>query len=518
MEQPPTYGDLNTPALHGQLKLSLAQAIEMGLENNLDIQVERYEPLITAEQEDIAWGVYDPEWFGNVNHGQDESWVTSGLDATTGDPVQNVTTTRGDTGIRGTIPLLGITYETSLNTGRGETNLTFQSLVPQYQSNFSFEARVPLLRNLVWNREWTTVKSSRILVEASDERFRTAVMDTVQIIADGYWNLIAAGDQVNVAPKRLETAQALLDQTKTQYEVGVVSKVEVVEAEAGVADREFNLIVVENRYQTSQDQLIDLVLGPHLSADSTLAFEPTDRPDDYTKYEIDPELAVNRAFENRPELSVINREIEEGEIQVKFAKNQRLPQVDFVGSYGYGGVSGQQATNPTPPPTPPTANPNLVGDWGHSYNDFFSGSGPNSYTVGAAVSIPLGNTSARHRVSQSELELRRSKTRKKRLEQNIILEVREAVRDLHSAQQGIEAAERRAAAAGEQLRAEEIKLEYGESTPFDVLLRERDFVEAESSEIAAFQTYRTSATALDRAQGTILRNHNVAIDQARSLR
>jgi outer membrane protein TolC len=138
--------------------------------------------------------------------------------------------------------------------------------------------------------------------------------------------------------------------------------------------------------------------------------------------------------------------------------------------------------------------------------------------VGATVSIPIGNTAARHRVSQSELELRRSQTRKRRLEQDIILEVRKAVRDLHSSQEGIEAAERRSAAAREQLRAAQIKLEYGESTPFDVLLKERDYVEAESSEILAFQTYRTSSTALDRAQGTILRSHNVSIDQVQSLR
>jgi outer membrane protein TolC len=121
-------------------------------------------------------------------------------------------------------------------------------------------------------------------------------------------------------------------------------------------------------------------------------------------------------------------------------------------------------------------------------------------------------------VSQAELELRRALTRRRRLEQSIILEVRKAVRDLKSAQEGIEAAERRTVAAGEQLRAEEIRLEYGESTPFDVLLRDRDLVDAESQEIVAFQTYRTSATGLDRAQGTILRSHNIAIDQVRQLR
>jgi len=514
-EPPPNmrHSPLNVPALHGTLNLSLENAIEMGLENNLDIQVERYAPFIAAQVEREAWGAYDPDWFGNFSYGKDKSFVTSQLSAS-GGAINELETTRGDTGFRGMIPWLGATYETKLDTGEGETNLTFQSLSPQYQSIVSIEGRVPLLKNLIWNEPWTRVKTTRVGAEASNESFRTEVMDTVQRIADGYWNLIAAHDQVRVAEKSLETAVALLSQTKTQHEVGVVSKVEVVEAEAGVAAREFDLIVAENRYRNAQDLLFDLVLGPHLAADSTLEIEPTDRPEDYVKYEIDAELATERAFESRPELVVANKEIERSEINLKFAKNQRLPQVDFVGSYNYAGVSGQDS----PVAGTPSPNPDLVGDYGHSYNNFFSSSGPNTFTVGAAVSFPIGNTAARSRASQAQIELRRSLTRKRRLEQSIILEVRKAVRDLKSAQEGIEAAERRTVAASEQLRAEEIRLEYGESTPFDVLLRDRDRVDAESQEIVAFQTYRTSATGLDRAQGTILRSHNIEIDQVRQLR
>ena len=74
------------------------------------------------------------------------------------------------------------------------------------------------------------------------------------------------------------------------------------------------------------------------------------------------------------------------------------------------------------------------------------------------------------------------------------------------------------AAAAEQLRAEEIRLEYGESTPFDVLLRERDRAEAEGQKVNAYLGYRTSLTALDRQQGTILRNQNIAIDDVLTLR
>jgi outer membrane protein TolC len=132
--------------------------------------------------------------------------------------------------------------------------------------------------------------------------------------------------------------------------------------------------------------------------------------------------------------------------------------------------------------------------------------------------VPLPNTSARHAVSKTELELRRARTQKKRLEQTIILEVRKAARNLEASQEAIDAARDAERAAQEQLRAERIRLEYGESTPFDVLQREEDLVDRENELIGAFQAYRTSVTALDRAQGTILRNRNIKIAEVSTLR
>jgi outer membrane protein TolC len=336
-------------------------------------------------------------------------------------------------------------------------------------------------------------------------------MDTVQEVEDAYWNLIATSEQKRVARKSLETAKALLDQTETQYEVGVVSKVEVVEAEAGVADRDFNLIVADNRYRTAQDRLINLVLGSGLTADSTLRIEPTDPPKDYVTYHVDAEQATRRAFEQRPELKAADDAIERQKLELKFAKNERLPSLDLQFSYGNRGLAGKQ--------NPDQANPSgrQEGNFGNTLDGFLTGSAKDQIVARALLTIPIPNTAARSKVSQSEIALRRTTVEKRRLEQEIILEVRKAVRDLESSQEGIEAAQRASEASAEQLRAERIRLEYGESTPFDVLLREEDFVEAESREIDAIRAYRISVTGLGRAQGSILANRNIAIDEISAL-
>jgi outer membrane protein TolC len=512
------------PMLHGKLELGLAEAIGMGLENNLDVQVARYDPILAQQDALGSWGAFDPTLFADAGYLDRNEPNANVIFGTT----LNIDTGwDGEGGFRGILPLLGTEYNVSMLGSSRQTNSRISALSPEYRSSLSLGITQPLLKDLIWSQPWTQVKTTELVYRASQEGFRTTIMDTVQNIEAAYWNLIAAEERVRVAKKSLETARALLDQTKTQFEVGVVSKVAVVQAEAGVAQRDFDLIVATNQYRNQQDVLIDLVLGPHLRASSTLELRPTDRPGEYIQYDIDVETAVRQAFENRPELAQLHQEIERQTVQLKFAKNQRLPSLDAVFSYGPNGLAG--STNnlfgcgfggPDPECENAVANNALVPptNFGNSMDDWWTDRGARTWTARGRFSIPIPNTGARKQVSRSEFELRRAESRLRRLEQSIILEVRKAARDLKAAQEGIESAERAQLSAAEQLRAEQIRLEYGEATPFDVLLREEQLVESERGLIGAYQTYRVSATGLDRAQGTILRNRNIKIDQVSALR
>jgi outer membrane protein TolC len=522
------------PLLHGQLALSLEDALEMGLENNLDVQVERYAPIIADHDESIAWGAYDPELFSEFGY-TDSKTPNANILTQSGSGISLIDTsvirtTDGFGGLRGQLPLLGTEYNARFDSARETTSITINALTPELNSGWSVNVTQPILRDLIWNQPWTQVKTSRLLLESSQEDFRRAVMDTVTAIEDAYWALIAQDEARRVAQKSLETAKALLDQTQTQYEVGVVSKVEVTEAEAGLSQREVNLIRAENQYRNQQDVLINLVLGPGLRSSSTLEISPTDRPEEYVPYEIDVPTAVERAFENRPELVAALKQIERQQVQLKFAKNQRLPSLDGVFRVSQAGIAGNpnpETCNFTSPDDPATIGVDenaecraaVAGIPQLEYGDTFDIYDDNPvYSARARLSIPLPNTSARHNVSRTELELSRAQTQKRRLEQSIILEVRRAARNLEASQEGIDAARDAQRAADEQLRAERIRLEYGESTPFDVLQREEDLVDRENELIGAFQAYRTSVTALDRAQGTILRNRNINIAEVGALR
>jgi outer membrane protein TolC len=516
----PVVGQLDLPESstpQEELPLSLRDAVAMGIENNLNIQVDRFAPLIADEDSAIAWSAYDPMGSGSVGYFSQY------------EPAKPVFPTYefertvlrqgfGQLAIEGLVPYLGASLGLTLDIDEGRTsNAVFTGgYSPTYNSRLGVNASVPLLKNLIWNQPWTLVKSSEIVYEASLEVFRTNLMDVVQNIANAYWNLIATAEQARVARKSLETAESLLDQVQTQYEVGVVSKVQVVEAEAGVAEREVDVIRQDNFYQRAQDILIDAILGPHLTASSRLQIQPTDDPTDYVEYEIDVQKASENAFSNRPELQAALKEIERQEIQLKFARNQWLPEFNVEGGYsvsGQRGKGGEFTISGVPVVVPDSGDG--IGD---SFSDWGTDRGGKEFNVRGIFRVPLGNVRGRHGLSRAKLELRRAKTRELQLRQSIILEVRNGARNLTSAQQGIVAAERRRLAAAEQLRAERIRLEYGEATPFDVLLRDRDLVDAESQQIGALQLYQTSQVDLQRAQGTILQTHNIVVEEAGTLR
>ena len=497
------------------LRLSLAEAVAQGIANNLDVAVERHAPLIAREDLSLAWGSFDPVFNAEVGVADTQTPAGSFFEGggTAGNQNREERRHDGLASLRGEVPWLGGSYSLRYSAVATDSNSVVASLSPDYEVRFLASVDLPLLKNLFWSEPWTRVRLRRVDVARADEDFRTRLMDIVRDIENAYWRLVASRENTRVARKSLETARALVEQTRTQYEVGVVSRVEVFEAEAGVAEREFSLIRDEANYRNAQDALIDLVLGSRMDPASRLEVDATDSPAGLTLQEVQVEEAAAIATAHRPELAALRRAVEREQLSTRFARNQRLPQLDVRASYGYEGLAGKENENRfrggSNEPMPITAPRRFL----DAHDDFFTEDGAAQWSIRGVFSIPLGNIEGRHNLRRAGLALRRSEARLRRTEQRVVLEVRRAARGLTASLQGIEAAERRRLAVEEQLRAERVRLEQGESTPFAVLRRERDLVEAEQQKILAQQTYHDSVTELQRAQGTTLRRHNIVVDR-----
>lgn len=516
------------PIRDGTLELSLTDAVNLAIERNLDVEILRYGPLTAQDDLKAAWGAYDPQLFGEggvIDAQEQNANLLQGADQSLAEDQISLFKNRiwdGRAGFRGLVPWVGASYQAFYEANETETSLPFEVFSPEYTGRYEISARIPLLRGLFWDETWTTVRLARIGSEASNERFRTELMDVVLNTERAYWGLIAAQESRAVAEKSLEIANALLEQTQAQFEVGVVSKVEVVQAEAGVADREFNLIRAQAVESNQQDALIDIVLGPYLEPETELRVQATDRPEDITVRDVSTVAATEHAMARRPELQLARKDIERRKVDEAFTSNQRLPQLDVVGSFGQNSIAGDVNSDLSPilgaGGAASGASQAAGSRWYDANDDLLTTDAGRTYTVRGLLSIPLGNNTARALNDKAKLELRRSETALRRLEQSIVSEIRRAARNLEAAVQGIEAAERAEVAAAEQLRAERVRLEHGESTPFDVLLREDDLRRAQGQKIFAEQTYHDSVAELDRAQGTILDRHQIVVDQAATLR
>ena len=290
----------------------------------------------------------------------------------------------------------------------------------------------------------------------------------------------------------------------------------MTEAEAGVADREFRQITADNFYHAAQDGTREPRVRPEAHADVALRDRtPPTGPRTTSRPALDPEAPTQRALVRRPELTIARQQVEQSEIALKFASERAAAPGRCRGQLRHARPAWQSTRTAasaswiagTPPraellsPTQPVGTPTKYSD---TTDDWFKGNNNRVWTAGAVVSIPdPQHHGARQREHQRASAAQGANTNVKRVEQDIVKDVRNAVRNLESALQGVEAAERNVAASTEQClpRRSASGSSTAKSTPFDVLQREESLVTPRASTTPVLRVYHGSVTALDRAPG-----------------
>jgi outer membrane protein TolC len=533
------------------VELTVQQAIALGLQYNLNLQIVRNDPAEARERVREAKGAYDPLLSGTFLQNHNETPITSQLQAlfgVSGNRTVDNSKNYG-AGLSGILPY-GFSYSSGYTFQNLATNNGLIAFAPQYTATWLSSFTIPLLRDLYWDTPDYLVRRSGVEQQISDETFRSELQDGVFLVEGSYWSLAAARALEKATRQGVDTAKDLLDQTNVQYQVGTVSKVLVTQAEANLAQRESEHIVAVNNVGRAQDTLLTAILAPNIGDYSSTNVRTEDPS--FVDYPVDSNEAVEKARANRPELAVAEKQVEEADITEKWAWNQKLPSLNVGASYGMNGVSGPQKTPPGPIPIggglfqpalsinpfapgsfQPAADPNNAfyqnvqvpvakepnfgfgSSPGSAHNDFFSGDGFHSWAFTAVFSYPLGNDTADARWVQRKIELRRARTSLAHEEQDVVLSVRTAVRELQSSIDAVKAAQRARIASEETLRAEQERLRLGDSTPHNVQQFQTDFLTAQGNEINALQVYRTAITALERAQGTLLQARGISVENER---
>ena len=223
--------------------------------------------------------------------------------------------------------------------------------------------------------------------------------------------------------------------------------------------------------------------------------------------EINLYQAIKDTLLNRPDYLGKKKELENKNILVKFRENQLYPTVDLFGTMGLNGLSGDAITVNS---GTFQGRSKYGGDYGTALSDSLTGKFYN-WEVGIKLSYPLGNRSAKAQLSASRLEKAQLILSIKDLEKSIIVEVREAVRQLKTDLKRINATRIARKLAEEKLKAEEKKFEVGLSTSFSVLEFQEDLAEEQSNEIKALIDFKKSKIRLRQVMATTLKENDIKL-------
>jgi outer membrane protein TolC len=486
----------------GAVQLTLQQAIEMALANNLDVVVSRLDTQVQAEGVNSAKGVYKPSVSASLNN----------LDSRS--PAQNqliganvLASTRTNYSLAWN-QLLGTggSYNFSWQNLRQTTNSAFSGFNPLYDAALSAQIIQPLAQNFKLN-----TNKQRILVAQNSERisrnqFEAQVMDTVRDVSLGYLDLVFSIRNVEVARQSLKLAQDLLRNNRIQVEVGTMAPIDVTEAEAEVAAREEAVIVAEEAILTFEDLLKRLINDPESPKFWDVRYVPATSPT-MEEMHIDVAEAIRVALQRQPVLQASRVELETRDYDVRYTKNQMLPQLDLVGSFALSGIGGDriQRTGLSGDVTDV-----IPGGYGDALDTLFGGD-YRDWSVGFNVSYPLGNSQAEAQHAQAQVAARQQRARIDSNQLLISQDVRRTARSVDTNRKRIDATRVARELATKRLEAEQKKFEVGMSTSFLIVQAQRDLAQAAANELQALIDYNKAIVAFERARGTILDRANVSV-------
>jgi outer membrane protein TolC len=465
--------DANQPP-PAELELTLEQCRALALENNLDLKAQLISPAIAAERISEEEARFEAALVSNLSYSKSDTPTSTTLAGS------KVDTSNMDLGVR--VPLrTGGTLTFDLADYRGKTNNIFSTLNPAYASDLSLSLSQPLLRGAGTRANTHAIRLAAYDRQITDARTKLEVIRTIAAVDRLYWRLYAARRELEVRKKEYDLAQAQLEQARRFVDSGERAQVEIVRAEAGVAQRLEAIILAENNLRDTQRDLKRALNKSDLQMQTPTTLVPATQPDP-VRYELQKEKLVQTALDSRMELLELELQIAQDVSTVDYMANQALPLVTLDYTYNVNGLG-------------PTRDKSYDLLFDKRFED---------HRFGLQLLVPLGNEAAESRLRQAFYLRRQRLASKEGRESTIELEVLNAIDQLEANWQRVLAGRQRTILDGRLYQAEKRQYEIGLRTTTDVLQAQTTFADAQSAEILALAEYQIALVDLSYATGTIL--------------
>jgi outer membrane protein TolC len=483
----------------GAVLLSVDEAVEIAMQRNLNLVVQRYVRDRAGLGILQALGFYDLNLNGELSATDQASATASTLQSgQSSSQTLNV-------GLSQAVVTGGV-FSFGFNNTRSKNNSTFSVVNPAYNSGLNFTFDQPLLRNFGRFATEYNLLVAQNNSEQSRQQFELQVVTTIQSVINAYWNLVGARSQLVVAQESLGLAKELHSRNKIQVEVGTIAPLELVSSEANIATNEENIITAQAAVTNAEDalrQLLNLPPGELWQAEIRPTTDPVIEP-----VQVNLNDALASALASRAELRTQQLAILQSQLSQKFFRNQLKPSLDLRLDYNATGTGGNVVVR-----DPNTGQ--IIRTIPGGYGDAFSqvrGFDFTGWSARLLFNYPLQNRAARAQLAGADIDVERSQAALDQLRLSIITEVRTAARRVETAAKSIEAAKVSQQFQEKNLEAEKKKYENGLSTSFQITRIQQDVTLARSNQVTAIINYRIAVADYYRATGRLLDIQGVQID------
>jgi outer membrane protein TolC len=486
------------------MRITADDAVRLAAENNLGIQIDRYNPQIQQAAVSEALRAWVPSLVSSVQG----NGATQASNSFLSGAIGNSTSTHAVTStarLAQNVPWGG-NYTIGWDGARSTSNSLFSQFSPQLRSSLSLSYTQQLWRGFNTDQPRQQVQTSVKQKEIADVALRQTLATTTRTVRSAYWDLVYAIASLRVQQQSLDVANESLRNTRQRIEIGTTPPIDEVAQQAEVARNEEAVITAEAQIATAEDTLRTLVFKVDDPDFWSIHIEPTEAAQ-YQPATIDTDAAVRHALDHRTDLEQARKQLEVTDINIRFLKDQTRPQLTADVDYGLSGIGGTQLVRTGGGLLPTdTAPPTIAAErsFGAVLGDLFSNAFP-TWTTTLTLTVPLGHSAAEANVARTRLQYRQAEAEIRNQQVQVTTQVRQAARQVQTNQKRVETTRTARELSERTLDAQQRKLAAGTAEQFQVLQAQRDLATARNDELRALIDYQQSVVDFETVQEVPLR-------------
>jgi outer membrane protein TolC len=474
------------------VEITVEEAIERALQMNLDIQTARLGPRIQGYSLEAAQAVFAPTLgatYGyNSNTNQSTSQLDGGLRTSTLRQTYNLSLNKP-------MPWYGGRLSTSFNNSRTETDNLFSTLPLSYRSTLSFNYTQPLLAGRKTDNQRTALHTQVIQGQISEIQLSSQIAIITNRIRVTYWGLRAAIELIEIQRRSLAQAEDLLAQNAIRVQIGTMSDLQVIQAEAQVASAEQSLLGAEIAWRNQELAFKRLLVSGPDDPLLTQTLVPTGLP--VLVQEIpDIDAAVARALEERSDLRQTRYQREVSELNLAVTRDNIRPDLNLTAAYSVQGTGGDRFQR-----SGLGGELELVEPGGYlaGLNSIRLRDAP-TWSVNLNFSYPIGNRGTKANLRRAQLQLEQTELAHRSQELGIVLEVTNAGLTVNDMFLLVQASQRSREVSERAAEVEVTRFGVGASTNYEVAQAQDQLTSARLSELRAMINYVNALAAFELVQ------------------